>query len=127
MARWGQGRVEVLALHEEIKSELTRGLPMKQVYRALVERSHITVAYNTFRRQVQPIRDELNNNHIVPPVPSNTFTKEQAEMSSKNMAKTQIIPASLHHNSLTSPPAELKNEPKQGFKYNPVSKAEDFF
>ncbi|NQU57389.1 MAG: hypothetical protein HQ513_09145 [Rhodospirillales bacterium] len=50
MTRWGQARIEVLAVRQEIKNELARGVPVKQIYDMLVERGGITVTYNGFRR-----------------------------------------------------------------------------
>ena len=113
MARWGQARVEVLALRQEIKDELVRGVPVKQVYDMFVKRGHITVTYNGFRRQVQPIRDDLRRAPI------------EISASSKILANAPIeTPAS----PLPSEPPELvKGKPKKGFAFNPVSKAEDFF
>jgi len=113
MARWGQARIEVMALRQEIKGELARGVPVQQIYDGFLERGHITVSYNGFRRQVLPIRDELLSAPVEISVPSNIMAKASTE-----------TPAS-------SPPPErpslVKGTPKKGFEFNPVSKAEDFF
>lgn len=127
MARWGQARVETIAFYQEIKSELARGVPVKQVYQALVERGHVTVTYNSFRRQVQAVRNEININPIEQLATLNTFEEEQADIPSKKKNIIQIDPPPSHLNSLSSSSTERNDEPKQGFKFNPVSKVEDFF
>ncbi|NQV46347.1 MAG: hypothetical protein HQ504_01045 [Rhodospirillaceae bacterium] len=113
MARWGQARVEVLALRQEIKDELIRGVPVKQIYDMLVERGYITVTYNGFRRQVQPIRDDLRRAPVEVSAPPNTLAKAPTE--------TSVSPLPSER------PELVKGKPKKGFAFNPVSKAEDFF
>ena len=113
MTRWGQARIEVLAVRQEIKEELARGVPVKQIYDMLVERGGITVTYNGFRRQVNSIRDELLRAPVEVPASSTILVKEPTK-----------TPAASRPSDL---PNLDKEKPKKGFEFNPVSKAEDFF
>lgn len=113
MARWGQARVEVLALRQEIADELARGLPVKQTYDGLVKSGRITVTYNGFRRQVQPIRDDLRRGPAEVRLPSKGLDKVQTE-----------TPARRHPSEHCDPAEETLT---QGFKFNSLRKAEDFF
>ncbi len=61
MTLWGQAKIEILVIQDEIKSELRRGIPMKRIYNALVDAKQITVSYNSFRRQIIAFRQEINN------------------------------------------------------------------
>ncbi len=103
MSRWGQARVEVLAHHQEIKDELARGVPVKQVYDVLLKSGRVTVTYNGFRRQVQSIRDDLLRAPVAAPETSSVIVRPTER---------------------SNPP---EGKPKSGFVFDPTSKIEDFF
>ena len=84
MTLWGQAKIEILVIQDEIKSELRRGIPMKRIYNALVDAKHITVSYNSFRRQIIAFRQEINdiaNSNIADPI--NNINPETTPVSSK--------------------------------------------
>lgn len=111
MTSWGLARIEVIASKEHIVCELQRGVPMKQIHDALVRTGRVTVTYNSFRRQIQPIRDELKTMSI----DVNQDYGKRVPSSPANQAKTRM------------PPSKSDSEPTGGFRYDPSCKAEDFF
>jgi len=52
MTEWGQGRIEVIALRDEILEQLSCSVPIKRMYRHYVEDGKVSVTYNSFRRQI---------------------------------------------------------------------------
>lgn len=112
MTTWGQARIEVIASKEHIAHELQRGVPMKQIHDALVQSGRVSVTYNSFRRQIKFIRDELKEGlvaavpHLSKPKPTGPVKKGPSQPSANAMAGSQ---------------------PKGGFEFNPLPNAEDYF
>lgn len=112
MTTWGQARIEVIASKEHIVHELQRGVPMKQIHDALVQSGRVSVTYNSFRRQIKFIRDEL---------------KESLVATAPHLIKsrpTEAVRKATPHPS-TTPMADSK--PKGGFEFNPLPNADDYF
>lgn len=107
MTPWGLARIEVIASKEHIASELQRGVPVKQIHDALVGTGQVSVTYNSFRRQIRSIRDELNAMPV------------------------DITPPRPRHAPRTSakqdPPPKITHESSSGFAFDPLAKAEDYF
>jgi len=111
MTPWGLARVEVIASKEHIASELQRGVPVKQIYDALVSVDRVSVTYNSFRRQIQPIRDGLTALSV-----------------DKKLASTKRAPHSLDEPVKKQiPPPKPDSKPVRSFRFDPSCKAEDFF
>lgn len=109
MTTWGQARIEVIASKEHIIHELQRGVPMKQIHDALVQSGHVSVTYNSFRRQIQFIRDEL---------------KEGLVAAAQNLAKPGAVQKVSPQPSAN---ARADSKPKGGFEFNPMPNADDYF
>ena len=111
MTPWGLARIEVIASKEHITRELQRGVPMKQIHEALVGSGRVSVTYNSFRRQIQPLRDRIKTLSVdTPPGPV-----DPAPASPPKPVKTQ------------GPPRKSDREPPSGFRFDPSCKADDFF
>lgn len=111
MTPWGLARVEVIVSKKHIASELKRGVPVKQIHGALVCSGRVSVTYNSFRRQIISIRDELNT------VVTNSGPVDiQTVSSNANKQKRKQVPI-------------VKNDdkPSEEFVFDPSCKAEDFF
>lgn len=111
MTPWGLARIEIIASKEHITSELQRGVPMKQIHDALVSAGRVTVTYNSFRRQIQTIRDELKTQSV----DMQLGHSKRAPNSSAKAVTRQM------------PPAKLGSKAADGFHFDPSCKAEDFF
>jgi len=111
MTPWGLARIEVIVSKEHIASELQRGVPMKQIHDALVRTGHVTVTYNSFRRQIQPIRDELKT---IPVTIQPDYPKRAQPSPAQNVKRHM-------------PPPKLESNPTGDFRFDPSCKAEDFF
>ena len=112
MTTWGQARIEVIASKEHIVHELQRGVPMKQIHDALAQSGRVSVTYNSFRRQIQFIRDELKDGLLAAAPP---LTKPRP---------TEAVQKASFHPS-TTPMAASK--PKRGFEFNPLPNADEYF
>ncbi len=84
---------------------------MKQIHDALVRSGRMTVTYNSFRRQLQPIREALkpiswdikpDDAKHTPPLPTQRVKKPM-------------------------PPHQSDSKPTGRFHYDPSCKVEDFF
>ncbi len=104
MTLWGQAKIEVLVVQDEIKSELAHGVPMKRIYNTLMDANQITVSYNSFRRQILVFREEVK------------------EAANGNRLMTRQT-TGIHEVAKPSEPTK----PKQGFSFNPVAKSKDYF
>ena len=80
-SRWGQGRVEVLALRDEIGERLAAGHSIASIYNALSRTRQITVKYTSFYMNVkylvkgQPSTATIN----VPPPSKSPLSKPAVE------------------------------------------------
>ncbi|MBL4940031.1 MAG: hypothetical protein COB46_07750 [Rhodospirillaceae bacterium] len=111
MTLWGLARIEVIAAKEDIESELRCGVPMKQIHDALLKSGRVTVTYNSFRRQLQPIRDKLK-----------MMSGDINSVHVKNTTQSSIAQDSKQ---TTQPKTDSK--PLVGFQFDPSCKADDFF
>lgn len=59
---WGQAKVEIIALREEILTRLQSGIPIKQLYDELKSRGRVTVSQPSFYRLVKRITEQPTNN-----------------------------------------------------------------
>lgn len=112
MTPWGLARVEVIASKEHIASELQRGVPVKQIHDALVSAGRVSVTYNSFRRQIQHIRDEIRmlpiGGGLPPPrTKSNTPARKDTPDTSTTTSTSQ--------------------KASGGFVFDPTVKADDYF
>jgi len=112
MTPWGLARVEVIASKEHIASELQRGVPVKQIHDALVSAGRVSVTYNSFRRQIQAVRDELETLPAVTK-PENSWRARHSPARQPTAEKT--------------PPQKSEARPGRDFRFDPSCKAEDFF
>lgn len=111
MTPWGLARVEVIASKEHIAAELQRGVPVKQIHDALVDAGRVSVTYNSFRRQIQSVRNELDTMSVI----INPEHTKRVSSSTAKQVKKQI------------PPPRPESKPTGGFRFDPSCKAEDFF
>jgi len=111
MTPWGLARVEIIASKEHIARELQRGVPVKQIHDALVSAGRVSVTYNSFRRQIQSVRDELDTIPI-------DIKPDHAKHVPSSLAKP--LKKQL-------PPPRPESNPVSGFCFDPSCKAEDFF
>ena len=58
--KWGQGRIEVSFLHDEIEARLSEGCTVRQLYLSLREAGLLTISLSTFSARVAHIADELS-------------------------------------------------------------------
>jgi len=107
MSPWGLARIEVIAAKEYIESELLCGVPMKQIHDALTQSGRVTVTYNSFRRQIQPIRDKLK-----------MTSGDHANHATLRTSGQEIKP-------IPQPKADRKSSAR--FQFNPSCKPDDFF
>lgn len=111
MTPWGLARVEVIASKEHIACELQRGVPVKQIHDALVSAGRVSVTYNSFRRQIQHIRDELKIMSV--------------DIKPDHAKRAPSSPAEQERRQMLSPKSD--NKPSGSFRFDPSCKAEDFF
>ncbi len=111
MTPWGLARIEVIASKEHIAHELQRGVPVKQIHDALVNAGRVSVTYNSFRRQIRSIRDELN----AMPVDITPHRPRRAPSTPAKQDAKQVPPPKTTHKS------------SGGFVFDPSAKAEDYF
>jgi len=111
MTPWGLARVEVIASKEHIASELQRGVPVKQIHDALLQSGRVSVTYNSFRRHIQSIRDELK--------------KMSVDMKPEHANRVLSPPAKQVKRQMPPPKSDSKST--GGFRFDPSCKAEDFF
>lgn len=58
--KWGQGRIEVASLREEIEARLSEGCTVRQLYLSLRRAGQLTISLSTFSARVTHIADELS-------------------------------------------------------------------
>ncbi|WP_316978929.1 hypothetical protein [Shumkonia mesophila] len=58
--KWGQGRIEVASLREEIEDRLSEGCTVRQLYLSLRRAGQLTISLSTFSARVTHIADELS-------------------------------------------------------------------
>ncbi len=104
MTPWGLARIEVIAAREDIEDELRRGVPMKRIHDALAQSGRVTVTYNSFRRQIQSIRDMIKSD----------YAKCAQDRSVKPASQQVSLP-------------KTDDRPSGEFQFNPSCKADDFF
>ncbi len=115
MSTWGRARIEVIAMRDHILHELRRGVPMKQIFDALASAGQVTVTYNSFRRQLQALREEA----LTPGEPQPTARKPY-----KPSGRSRTT--SSAHDAL-APQSKTDHKAEGGFIFDPARKAEDFF
>ncbi len=112
MTPWGLAIIEIIAARDDIFQELQRGVPMKQIHDALVHAGRVTVTYNSFRRQIKPIRDEIKSTLV------NRTSMNTGPGTVGRKPVVQVQPARRSHSS---------NKPSGKFQFDPSRKTEDFF
>ena len=115
MSTWGRARIEVIAMRDHILHELRRGVPMKQIFDGLASGGQVTVTYNSFRRQLQALREEA----LTPGEPQPTARKPHIPAGSPRMATSA--------NCTSSPQSQTDHKDEGGFIFDPARNAEDFF
>jgi hypothetical protein len=86
--RWGDGKLEVVALRDEIFSHLKDGLPVSRIYRKLLEDRRIQVSSRQFYRLVDQLRQSATARSITS-VPS---SKNQLPSTIKPVGPSGGIP-----------------------------------
>ncbi|MEQ5777610.1 hypothetical protein J4E05_18950 [Thalassospira sp. NFXS8] len=57
-AEWGQAKIEILALQEEILAEIEKGISTRQIFETLTAAQRITISRRSFYRRVKLLRAE---------------------------------------------------------------------
>lgn len=115
MSTWGRARIEVIAMRDHILHELRRGVPMKQIFDGLASGGQVTVTYNSFRRQLQALREEA----LTPVAPQLTARKPYKPAGSPRTASSA--------NDASAPQSQTDRKAEGGFIFDPARDAEDFF
>ena len=115
MSTWGRARIEVIVMRDHILHELRRGVPMKQIFDGLASGGQVTVTYNSFRRQLQALREEA----LTPGEPQLTARKPYKPAGSPR--------ATSSASDATAPQSKADHKTEGGFIFDPAHKADDFF
>lgn len=59
-ANWGQGRIEVLALCEEIQALRIKGRSIRSIYVQMRGEGRVSVSYNSFYKNVRKLAEARN-------------------------------------------------------------------
>tara|TARA_R110002012_G_scaffold23178_2_gene78931 strand:- start:354 stop:734 length:381 start_codon:yes stop_codon:yes gene_type:complete len=57
-AKWGQAKIEILALQEEILAEIEKGISTRQIFETFFAARRITISRRSFYRRVKLLRAE---------------------------------------------------------------------
>ena len=115
MSTWGRARIEVIAMRDHILRELRRGVPMRQIFDGLASGGQVTVTYNSFRRQLQALREEA----LTPAEPQLTARKPHKPAGSSRAASSA--------NDSSPPQSKADHKAEGGFIFDPSRNADDFF
>ncbi|WP_213475601.1 TraK family protein [Thalassospira tepidiphila] len=90
---WGQARIELLALQDEILAELEKGVSARQIFDQLFSDGRITISRRSFYRRVKLLRAE----HTAPKgrVPAKTRRQSSATtptLPPSNTEATSFLP-----------------------------------
>gem|GEM_PF-2134089 len=115
MSTWGRARIEVIAMRDHILHELRRGVPMKQIFDGLASGGQVTVTYNSFRRQIQALREEA-------------LTSTEPQLTARNPYKPAGSPRTASStNDASAPQSQTDHKAEGGFIFDPSRNADDFF
>lgn len=87
---WGQGKVEVYALRDEILERLERGQTIRSIYEELSAAGRIVVSQRPFYRHVTRIRSEASQS---------TSPNQQHSSGTTRQARSSENPSKLSHSS----------------------------
>jgi|GEM_PF-1436534 len=80
---WGQARIELLALQDEILAEIDKGISVRQIFDQLSADGRITISRRSFYRRVKLLRTE----HAAPK------SRGPAKTHSRSSASTPSLPS----------------------------------
>ncbi|MBO6809231.1 TraK family protein [Thalassospira sp.] len=84
---WGQARIELLALQDEILAELEKGISARQIFDQLFADGRITISRRSFYRRVKLLRAEHKT--LKSPLPAKTGRQSSATTPTLQPSNTQ--------------------------------------
>ncbi|MBL4908092.1 MAG: hypothetical protein JKX94_11620 [Sneathiella sp.] len=96
---WGKGRIQILALKEEILMRLVKGHTHSEIYRDLTEAGKLTVSLRTFHRHTSKYKTIIEDQaratdlQILYPNGKNPVQQDHQSSLKKEPFKHQAIPS----------------------------------